>query len=119
MGVNAPLNRLERAFPHHTIFRQRQARFCAAFGFTDSGNSEILAAWLRLAVRFGYEPAFGSLADFLRRQGRRKFLEPLYKELMASESGRRRAQTIYAMARDGYHPVATQTLDPIVRKPQP
>ena len=86
----------------------------AAFGFTGSGNSEILAAWLRLAVRFGYEPAFDSLADFLTRQGRRKFLEPLYKELVASEPGRRRAQAIYDRARGGYHPVATQTLDPIV-----
>ena len=86
----------------------------AVFGFTGSGNSEILAAWLLLAVRYEYEPAGAGLTDFLTRQGRRKFLEPLYKELVKTESGRRQAVEIYRRARPSYHAVATNTLDPIV-----
>ena len=53
----------------------------AAFGLTETGNSEILFAWLRTAIANRYEPAFPALRDFLTRQGRRKFVLPLYEDL--------------------------------------
>jgi aminopeptidase N len=86
-----------------------------AFGFTASGNSEVLFAWLRIAVRHRYEPAMPALERFLTTQGRRKFLRPLYEDLMASEWGKAEARRLYAEARPLYHAVATTTLDPIVQ----
>ncbi|MFD1875357.1 hydrolase/aminopeptidase [Hymenobacter bucti] len=86
----------------------------AAFGFTASGNAELLAAWLPLALRAGYTPADAALTQFLLHVGRRKFLVPLYRALLATPGGRARAQEIYRQARPNYHSVATSTLDALL-----
>ena len=44
------------------------------FGLTKRGNSEVLFAWLRIAIRNRYQPAMPALERFLTTQGRRKFL---------------------------------------------
>jgi hypothetical protein len=85
------------------------------FQLTNRGNSEILFAWLRIAIKHHYQPALPALERFLTTQGRRKFLRPLYEDLMASEWGKAEARRIYARARPTYHAVATTTLDAIVR----
>jgi leukotriene-A4 hydrolase len=85
------------------------------FGFSASGNSEILFAWLRVAIANRYEPAFPALERFLTDQGRRKFLRPLYEDLMARPWGQPLARRIYAQARPGYHSVSAGTLDAIVK----
>lgn len=84
------------------------------FHLTEAGNSEILHQWLLMAVRAGYELAFPRMEQFLTAVGRRKFLKPLYAELMKSPQGQERARRIYATARPGYHPIAQTTLDAIV-----
>jgi leukotriene-A4 hydrolase len=94
---------------------EQMASLDRAFGFTSTGNSEILFAWLRLAIRERYEPAMPALERFLTSQGRRKFLAPLYTDLMATDWGQAEARRIYATARPTYHTVATSTLDEIVR----
>lgn len=87
------------------------AQLDAAFEFTTSGNSEILCAWLELSIQKGYAPGEAALEPFLMRVGRRKFLTPLYKALLASPGGRERALELYGRARPRYHAVATKTLD--------
>ena len=89
------------------------------FGLTMRGNAEVLFAWLRIAIRHRYQPAMPALERFLTSQGRRKFLRPLYEDLMKTDWGRVDATRIYAQARPLYHAVATTTLDPIVQGPAP
>jgi hypothetical protein len=84
------------------------------FRLSERRNSEILFSWLRIAIRHRYEPAFPALERFLASQGRRKFLRPLYEELMKTDWGAPMARRIYEKARPLYHSVATETLDPIV-----
>jgi aminopeptidase N len=91
-----------------------QAQFAdldAAFGFTRSSNSEILCAWLELAVKNGYRAVDRRLDLFLMTVGRRKFLKPLYEALLAAPDGKTRALAIYTKARPRYHAVAQRTLD--------
>jgi leukotriene-A4 hydrolase len=85
------------------------------FRFSQSGNSEVLFAWLRVAVRQHYAPAMPALERFLTSQGRRKFLKPLYEDLMAAPWGAVEARRIYKQARPTYHAVAVSTLDGIVK----
>jgi leukotriene-A4 hydrolase len=85
-----------------------------AFGFSRTGNSEVLFSWLRIAIRYHYAPAMSALEHFLTSQGRRKFLQPLYQDLMATEWGKHEAFRLYARARPLYHAVSTSTLDRIV-----
>ena len=83
----------------------------AAFEFSSSGNSEILHDWLLHSIAANYLPAMPALERFLTRQGRRKFLMPLYEELVKTDGGRQRASTIYAKARPLYHSLAADSLD--------
>jgi aminopeptidase N len=92
----------------------RLAELDSAFGFTSTGNSEVLSAWLLHAIEHNYEPAYPALESFLIRQGRRKFLKPLYEALAKTEAGRRRALAIYQRSRPGYHAVSVKTVDSIL-----
>ncbi|HEX8359432.1 MAG TPA: M1 family metallopeptidase [Longimicrobium sp.] len=87
-----------------------------AFALSRQGNSEILFAWLQTAVRNRYQPAVPALEQFLTSQGRRKFVRPLFADLMAQgEWGQALARRIYARARPGYHPVTSGSVDAIVK----
>jgi hypothetical protein len=68
-----------------------------------------------MAIRHHYQPAMPALERFLLSQGRRKFVRPLFEDLMKTDWGKPEAQRIYAAARPGYHAVTTQTLDAIVK----
>lgn len=83
----------------------------AAFHFSDSGNSEVLAAWLEQCIKNDHEVAYGKLEEFLTTVGRRKFLMPLYQALMATPKGQAVARRIYQKARPNYHAVSVNTMD--------
>lgn len=87
----------------------------SAFKFSGTGNSEILHEWLMQAIAHEYDPAYTALEKFLQRQGRRKFLKPLYQKLAESESGKARASRIYEKARPTYHAVSRGTIDNILK----
>jgi hypothetical protein len=82
--------------------------------FTASGNSEIIAAWGVRALQNNYEKSYAKIETFLIRTGRRKFLTPLYTEMLKTEKGKAMAQRIYKEARPNYHFVATSSLDPLI-----
>jgi leukotriene-A4 hydrolase len=85
-----------------------------AFGFTGTGNSEMLHEWLLLAIESRYERAEGALREFLTSQGRRKFLRPLYAKLAETPEGLEKAREIYRVARPGYHSVSVASIDAIL-----
>lgn len=85
-----------------------------AFKFTDSGNSEIQAAWFEHVIAHEYTAGYASLEAFLNRVGRRKFLSPLYKALAQTEKGKQMGRRIYADARANYHSVSVGTIDEIL-----
>lgn len=87
-----------------------------AFGnFTASGNSEIITAWGVVAIRNNYEKDYDKIKTFLINTGRRKFLMPLYSELIKTPAGKQRALDIYKEARPNYHFVATSSLDALLK----
>jgi hypothetical protein len=85
------------------------------FRLSQRGNAEVLFAWLRVAIRNHYTPAMPALERFLTSMGRRKFLRPLYEDLLKTDWGKDEARRIYLRARPLYHPLSTNTLDPIVK----
>jgi leukotriene A-4 hydrolase/aminopeptidase len=90
--------------------REQLAKLDNAYGFTKSGNAEILAAWFVPAIENRYKPAYPQMEQFLHEVGRRKFLMPVYRSLLANEQ-KELAKSIYKTARSGYHPVAINSLD--------
>ena len=80
------------------------------FGFSASGNAEILAAWFELAIYGGYTREITPyLQKFLINIGRRKFLSPLYGALIKS-GNTELAQQIFEKARPNYHSVSAGTI---------
>lgn len=99
----------------------RLAEIDRTFRFSESGNAEVLCAWLTRALDWGLvfrDPRVeAALERFLVAQGRRKFLKPLYERLVRTPEGTTLATRIYAAARPGYHAVARGTVDPLVGPP--
>ncbi|MFM2048494.1 MAG: hypothetical protein RI955_1042 [Bacteroidota bacterium] len=83
----------------------------AAYHFTGNGNCEIADAWYYLCLKNNYTKINSAMEKFLCTVGRRKFLLPLYGEMMKTEDGKILANKIYAKARNGYHSVSQQTID--------
>jgi aminopeptidase N len=84
------------------------------FGFSNSGNSEILAVWFLQSIKVDYQPAFKPLEKFLVKIGRRKFLQPLYQELAKNKIHKQWAKKVYENARGNYHYVSFNTIDNIL-----
>jgi aminopeptidase N len=102
------------ALPHELTAAQ-MSLLDERFHLSRAGNSEILFAWLEHVAWARYAPSFPALEDFLTRQGRLKFLRPLYGDLMAAPETRDLARTLYAKVRGRYHPIAAAAIDRIVK----
>ena len=88
----------------------------ARYQLSKKTNSEVLFAWLKLAAASQYDPGVPAIEAFLGSMGRRKFVEPLFTTLVATEWGRPIAQRIYAKVRPTYHPVLTAALDRLINR---
>jgi len=113
LSTNEALYLISRLPPNISL--KQMADLDKTFKFTDSGNSEIQAAWYTLAVRMNYKPAYPNIETFLTEVGRRKFLMPLYKEMAKTAEGKQWARRIYAKARPNYHSVAYNSIDELLK----
>jgi leukotriene-A4 hydrolase len=105
------LNALPRRLP-----AARLIELDRAFRLSDSGNSEVLFAWLKLAIANRFDPALPATERFLTTMGRRKFVLPLFEALIGEgEWGRPVARRIYARARPTYHAVTRGSVDTAMR----
>ncbi|HWH18383.1 MAG TPA: M1 family metallopeptidase [Allosphingosinicella sp.] len=98
------------------IAPERLAALDRAYRLSETRNSEVLFMWLRLAIANRYDPAVPAIERFLTSMGRRKFVAPLFEDLVGQgEWGRPIAERIYAKARPTYHSVTTGTVDKILK----
>ena len=86
----------------------------AAFNFTTSGNCEIADLWYLIAVKANYTTAYPQMEKFLSSVGRRKFIEPLYEEMMKNPRTAGMARSLYEKYRKNYHPLAQTKLDKMI-----
>ncbi|MBI5363780.1 MAG: M1 family metallopeptidase [Planctomycetes bacterium] len=100
-----------------TLDARSMAELDARFALTKTKNCEIADVWLRLSIQHRYAAADARLEQFLTDIGRRKFLEPLYKELKKTPEGLARARTIYTHARSRYHALTRDTIDELLGWP--
>jgi hypothetical protein len=105
--------RFLRALPQK-LSQDQMKKLDHAFHFTESGNSEVLFEWLLHVINSDYEPAYPALEQFLESVGRRKFVKPLFQELVKTEKGKAMASKIYKTARPNYHSVTQITIDKII-----
>ena len=87
-----------------------------AFSLTATTNSEIADEWFKLSIASGYNAAYPAMEKFLASVGRKKFLEPLYKEMMKTESGKVMAKKIFEQSKNNYHPLTAIKIQGILEK---
>ena len=85
-----------------------------AFAISQTNNNEVLFSWLMRSVKIKYTDAYPKLEEFLTTVGRRKFVAPLYEELVATNQ-MDLAKNIYSKARPSYHAVTTETIDKLLK----
>ena len=95
---------------------KQMAKLNGAFNFTYSENCEIADLWFIMSVRANYIEAFPEMDKFLSSVGRRKFIEPLYGEMMKTPKGQLMARSLYTKYRKNYHPLARESLDKSILK---
>ncbi|HYG40300.1 MAG TPA: M1 family metallopeptidase [Cytophagales bacterium] len=82
-----------------------------SFRLSQSNNPEIQFSWYLLSIKNNYLTAYPYIKDFLTNVGRRKFVLPLFKELVKTEAGKAFAQEVYKEARPLYHFVTMNSVD--------
>ncbi len=85
------------------------------YKFTVSTNCEIQAAWFLLSAKYEYNFAYTEMEKFLVNVGRRKYLRPIYKQLVHTKAGQELAVKIYQKAKDNYHQVSQRAVDEILK----
>lgn len=82
--------------------------------FKDCGNAEIMSEWFVLGIEVGYEDIKPSMAAFLNKVGRRKFLKPIYTALAETPENKAWAKQVYEDSKNNYHYVSKNTLEEIL-----
>ena len=95
---------------------ERLVELDQAFRFTGSANGELAQRWYPLCVRSEYFEARPAMSLFLRKIGRRKLIMPTYEALVQTADGLAFATQIFAMAKAGYHPITSASVEALLAK---
>ncbi len=85
-----------------------------AFAFSQTRNRAIRFEWLRIAAKNHYDGAVASMEEHLSTQGRRRYIIPVYKDLVASDWGRPIAERVFAAAKPTYHPLTARSIEQVL-----
>jgi hypothetical protein len=88
-----------------------------AHGFSTSTDGELERSWFNQVIAADYRAAYPHVEQFLTMVGRTKLIQPLYVQLMKTDSGATLARKIYTKARPAYHPETVAVIDAIVDLP--
>ena len=87
-----------------------------AFHFSKSGNNEVLFNWMQHCLISGDQSIYPALEDFLIQVGRRKYVKPLFQELVKTDAGRDEADKIFEQAKQNYHSITRETVEGILNE---
>lgn len=84
-------------------------RLDADFDLTGTRNNSVLTAWLGIAIRHDYQPAFHRIDEMLFGMGRLAYLMPVYSALIEVDPDY--ARTLYERAKPGYHQLTQVSIE--------
>jgi aminopeptidase N len=92
----------------------RLSELDSVYRLTGSRNNEVLFQWMMTCLTNGYDGIYPALEEFLVEVGRRKFVKPLYQELVKTPSGREEAEKVFERAKGRYHAITRETVSSIL-----
>ena len=81
---------------HHPTLQ----RMAELYSLDSAPNVEILFRWVRLGLRARWPPSVAAAVELATRQGRMKFVRPLYRDLYGWEEQRQLAVETFKSNRD-------------------
>ncbi len=90
----------------------------ARFKLTGTSNQILGSSWLRLRLAAGDKSAWPAAETYLLGAGRMRLITPLYRALAKTPEGLAFAKQVYAKAAPGYHPIAREAVERILRGEQ-
>ena len=102
-----------RALPNDLTLQQMD-ELDKQFKFSATGNNEVLGEWLVKVAHNQYEKSYPQMRKFLVNVGRRKFLSPIYGQLVANEKTLPLAKEIYEEAKPNYHFVSSSSIEKMI-----
>ncbi len=102
-----------RALPNE-LTSQQMGELDKQFKFSATGNNEVLGEWLVKVAHNQYEKSYPQMRKFLVNVGRRKFLSPIYGQLVGNEKTLPLAKDIYKEAKPNYHFVASSSIEKMI-----
>eukprot|EP00731_Ephydatia_muelleri_P001109 Em0001g1109a len=81
------------------------------YAFSQSKNSEITFRWLKLCLKAGENDVFPEVVNFITKQGRMKYVRPLYRELSKCPGGQQVAKDTFAQHKSFYHKIAANMIE--------
>jgi len=87
--------------PHDVL-----AKVDELYKLSASKNSEIRFRWYQIGIKAEYTPVFDHALEFVKQQGRMKFVRPLYRSLYRSKHGKDAAVKTFLSHHKMYHGIA-------------
>ena len=87
----------------------------ARYKLSASRNAIIASAWFRVAIAHGDTAVYPQVRHYLGSVGRMRLIGPLYRALVKTPEGRAFAEATYAKVKGGYHSIAQQSVERILK----
>lgn len=98
--------------PEEGVWTERSARALQeVYNFNGLRNSEMRFWWCRLALAAGYADIIENVSEFLRSQGRMKFVCPLFKDLHKTFPKGDLARQLFEELKPSYHSIASKLIE--------
>ena len=87
----------------------------ARYHFSTTGNNEVLFAWMMCCLKNKDNTIYPVLENFLQTVGRRKYVKPLFTELVKTTAGKKEAEKIFDSSKANYHTITRETVVDILK----
>jgi aminopeptidase N len=96
------------------ISKNKLKKLDGYFSFKNCGNSEIMTDWFVLGIQNNYTELNPEIRKFLIKVGRRKYILPIYEELLRNEKTAKLAKSIFENSRKNYHAVSKNSIERLI-----
>jgi len=99
------------------LSEKRLKRMDELYGLSASKNAEVRLKWQRLCIKLRLPFIVPHVVEFLKAQGRMKFVRPLYRDLFAWPEQAHVATSTFDEWKANYHPIARKMLATDLKQP--
>jgi hypothetical protein len=97
-----------------TVNAEQLAEIDQYLNFSNWGNAEVQYEWFIRTIQANYETVKPSIARFLARIGRRKYVLPIYEELAKTTENKQWASELFQSIKAEYHPITRMSIEEVL-----